>query len=377
MRREFLAAIPLICVALISILWAAPVIDTEITCVKTTITSQTILDIPVTRDVSGILRIGKPTESKLPAEFRESIVGFSRFGKDREFIATYDTNSKQENFFTCLQNRTALSFECSRLPISSSAPTATSIGLFQSNAVLNIILQRQNQEFSAGLLFNPQTGKLKGARFPFYNSPEQLFPLTPFPIIGSAGISQDGSTTFQLINYGQQFGSDYFFFRHNNPMTLRPSGPFTKTLMPTNDAYLTGGSITNRLQDPNGGPDFQLFAYQQLNHFLQPNMTIQIMLQKLNADTLLPIGPPKTIAPPTPTHFENLELKPGLSIEFQAGMYLTYGKFSDLCDKELLELRPIDASGNPGAPRHVLTCDDLKDSSEGVGTVTVHEIPVM
>jgi hypothetical protein len=106
-------------------------------------------------------------------------------------------------------------------------------------------------------------------------------------------------------------------------------------------------------------------------------MTIQIMLQKLNADTLLSIGPAKTIAPPTPAHFDDFQLKPGLSIEFQVGMYLACGMFSDLCEKISPELRPIDASGNPKAPKHALTCDDLKDSSEGAGTINVHEIPVM
>lgn len=363
MKPTILASVVLIAATLnLAAADVAPV-QVELTCAIANVNQTTIRQLGVNIS-NGVIKIGPSTTRSLSLPAGSQITGTSPYSKDGvSDVLALATKDDATKLYSCdLAGSTS---KCTLLPPVLGLEPSVALGMNGSNAVINVILKVGVSELSEGLLFNPATGKLKGPKFPFFIDPEKTFPPA---VIGSVGVSQDGLNSFQLVN----FGAGYTFFRHNNS-TLHPTGAFVKTQLPESNIYLTSGSLTNRIHDSLGGPDFVLFAYREFHNPGQPNITSQVRMQKLNAETLAPIGAALNLTPLVHSAYADLELSQSVSFE-GGGTMIAFTLYNAGCKKDILSMRTINGTGKPGPIKTVIPCAQLADSTSGVSSLSAHQV---
>lgn len=342
-----------------------PAIETRTTAVSRTISQEQLLELPLTRNASNLLTLGPVVKSNLDIPEDDQITAATQIidaNTEFKLLLRSFTNANQPHAFVCKTPT-----DCSPLPF---GPLSFSPSLgFAGNSttgVINMVAKSGTSEFSKAYVYDIKLGKLKGPTYPFYTAPEKLFPLQ---VLNSVGLAPDGTASFQIPNFTTPPAStSYMFFRRNNAL-FRPTGPYFQRQL--DNVFLSSGVLSNRMP---GDPPSYFFGYREYQHIGQPNMTSQVKIQKLYADSFLPIGTPKVFTPPLPSLFPAQEQAQSVAMEPQ-GSFLIYTQYSPACRKNLLNARKINPDGSPsGAPKLLTPCPSLANSPYGVKALNVIDI---
>ena len=337
------------------------VVDTSVTGVSSVLGNDVLSRIPVSRNASGLLQIapGQAYPTNIPSN--SSITGTAQFidGVELQVLARVDgpTSTLQ---FCDLKEIEVLCAPKGNNPLGLSP--GLQYGGNANNGVVNFITRSGNTEFSQGRAVNPNASRFKSAKFPFYTPPEKDFPLG---VISSAGVSGDASASFQIINFP---GDSYFFFRENNSQ-LRPTGPFIKYPL-GNVGFISSGTLSNRIDNLSGGPDYRFFGYRQYFNVGTPNVKSQVKLQVYNADTWAKIGNPFNYTPQIKSRYFNEEQSQSVEID-PGGAFLAYTKYHGASDRNLGYIRGISPMGSPQKQKLFTPINLMRDTDSGIYALDV------
>ena len=357
--------IPLLVLITVSVSQPAPnteVVETSVSYHTSNITSQQLERLPVGRNLSGLLTLapGQVYDTSLPAN--ENITGTSQFidGAELQVLIRTDQNS-QSNLKVCdLTDVNAICVQKFSTP--SSLIPGMQYGGRSTSGVVALISKSGSTEFSQGRTFNPNASNFKKGKFSFYYDPEKNFPAGA---ISSTGISGDGTASFQIINFPS---NSYFFFRRNNNK-FRPTGLFTKIAL-GDVGFISSGTLSNRIDNPNGSPDYRFFGYRQYFNVGTQNMKSQVKLQVLNADTFQLIGHPLNFTPslksryPVEEQAQSVEIEPG-------GSFLAFTKYHAASDRNLGYVRGISPTGAPQKQKLFTPISRMRDTQFGVNALDI------
>lgn len=344
-----------------------PVVDTQVIFSRTSVTSETLEILPISRDANNVLHISPGTIVQLPGKDR--IVGTAPVMTSGAltgvlFETETWTSPVKFSWHFCELNA-GKAEDCkviSGIPSSNPSLSYASSGI---SHILDVITKSGSMEFNQGIPFNPTTGLPQGGRFPMYTDPEKLFPPS---IISSVGLSADGSASFQFVNFpsGSTY-THYYFFRHNNS-SLRPQGPFVKST-PGED-YLSSGSLSSDIS-LDAAEEFRILIHRFQKELNSPNRTSQVKILKLNADTFQPIGSPIVVSPVLKSVFPINEKAQSTAIE-PSGAFALWTNYSPACNKNLLMARALSSTGSLIGPiRVVRNCTQLGTAYAGVDSISI------
>ncbi len=337
------------------------IVDTSMTYHSSTLTAQQLERLPVGRNLSGLLTLGPgqiyPTN--LPADKNITVTG--QFVDQNEIQVLIRTDNSQSNLQVCdLMDIDAICVVKGSIPLSLSP--SVQYGGNANAGVVTVITKSGATEFSQGRAFNPNASNFKSSKFPLYYAPEKDFPLG---VISSSGISADGSASFQIINFP---GDSYFFFRPNSS-TFRPTGQFTKIPL-GNVGFVSSGTLSNRIDNPNGGDDYRFFGYRQYFNVGTQDMKSQVKLQVLNADNFDRISLPINYTPvlrsryPAEEQSQSVEIEPG-------GAFLAFTKYHAASDRNLGYIRGISPTGAPQKQKLFTPIARMRTTEFGINALDI------
>lgn len=235
-----------------------------------------------------------------------------------------------------------------------------------SKELLDLVSRTGNDEFSQGVTFDHNTGTIKSPKFAFFPAPEQKFPAGT---IASAGLSADGSASFEMLN----FSTGSFLLFRNNDATGHPTGPIFKSQLPSN-FYYTSGTLSNPIGPPpsdrTDAAPFRLFAWRQVSYNVSPFVS-QVKMQKYDAKTFQPIGTPIVVTPRLKSPFSVEERAQSVVLE-RHGAFLAYTTYNSGCKANLPAVRAINSDGKLQGPAKIaLNCSQLSGSIVGVKALSI------
>jgi hypothetical protein len=337
------------------------VVDTSVSYHTSTITTEQLERIPVTRNVSGALTLAPAEAYTTNLSSDKRITATSQFIDGVEIQVLIRSDNSQPNLEICdLLDTDAICVLKGPIPLSLSP--SMQYGGRSTGGVVTVITKSGGTEFTQGRAFNPNASNFKKGKFAFYYEPEKDFPQGA---ISSAGVSGDGSASFQILNFP---GNSYFFFRANNSK-FRPIGQFTKNPL-GNAGFISSGTLSNRIEDPNNGTDYRFFGYRQYFNVGTQNMKSQVKLQVLNAETFERIGAPFNFTPlltsryPIEEQSQSVEIEPG-------GAFLAFTRYHAASDRNLGYVRGISPTGVPQKQKLFTPVSRMRGTVFGVNALDV------
>ena len=344
----------------------AEVVDTSITYHTSTLTSEQIQRIPGRRTLEGIIQLA-PTEvypTNIASGSRITSTAQYIDGNEIQVLVRTDSNAQSSLQVCDFLDVNAICVQKMNVP-GSIAFGAQYGGNSTAGVIALVVKSGGAAEFSQGIGFNPNTNNFKKSKFPLYYAPEKDFPLG---VISSTGISADATASFQLVNFPRD---SYMFFRDHNAK-LKPAGQFTKISL-GNVGFISSGTLSNRIDNLNGGPDFRFFGYRQYFNVGTNNLKSQVKLQVLNADTFQFIGNPFNYTPSIRSGFPIEEQSQSVRIE-PGGAFMVYTKFNAAANLNLGYIRGISPTGAPQKQKLFTPVGRMRETLFGINSLDV--IPV-
>jgi hypothetical protein len=340
-------------------------VDASVSYHSSTVDAEVLHRLPVNRDLSGIIRLGPRENYNTNVQPGKRITSTSQFvDPDGELSILVRTDNSQPAIELCdLMNLEAICVEKGNSPLSASP--GAKYGGNAIGGVVNFVTKSGSMEFSLSRQFNPNTGEFKSRRFANYYAPEKDFPIGA---ISSAGVSGDGSASFQVLNFP---GNSFFFFRHNNNK-FRPTGQFTKIAL-GNVGFISSGTLSNRIDNPNG-PDYRFFAYRQYDGAAPQNLRSQVKLQVLNDDTFQFIGPAENFTPRIASRYPIEEQSQSVAID-PGGSFLAYTRYKSNVDLNLVYVRGISETGNPQRQKLITPAVTMRNTLFGANSLDAIRVP--
>lgn len=331
-----------------------------------------VIKLPTIRDANGAFTFAPPVIIDPDFGPNENIVATGAYsgipdGKDYIAIEVQATvnNLLQRYIKKCDGDGT----DCKKL---NGTNLSTNSGISQGDAgakdLFDLVSKSTNEEFSQGVTFDHGTGTIKSPKFAFFSAPEQKFPIGT---IASAGLSPDGSASFQMLNFPT---SSFLLFR-NNDATGHPTGPIFKSQLPSN-FYFTSGTLSDPIPPP--PPDragaaaapFRLFAWRQVSYNVSPFVS-QVKMQKFDAKTFQPIGAAIVVTPRLKSPFSVEERAQSVVLE-RHGAFLAYTTYNSGCNANLPAVRALSSDGKLHGPAKIaLNCSQLSGSIVGVKALSI------